>query len=190
MAIDYYKMFLELAERHSNLIDQQKEIDIELAKLTQTLQSTFNLLTPSQQKKLTHTINRIESRLKGLKDGVLMALRARSGEWLTPPQVRDYLQSVGFDFGTSNTSGLASIGTTLKRMVPNEVETRATGSGQMAYRTKDHPLRSLSKAPKSMYDALLNTQPQQGETLKNAHEQSLDDDKNREKPWVNVIKKK
>src|SRR5713226_2255797 len=98
MTIDYYRLFVELAERHSDLVRQRKAIEIELAKLTQTIQSTLNMLTPTQQRKAAKVIARIEGPKGGLKQGVLMALKARPGQWLTPPDIRDYLESIGFNF--------------------------------------------------------------------------------------------
>jgi hypothetical protein len=96
------------------------------------------MLTPAQQRKAQKVIERIEGPKGGLKQGVVMALRASSNDWLTPPQIRDYLKNIGFDFGTSGSGGLASIGTTLKRMVPEEVEAKTVNGGQMAYKLRGY----------------------------------------------------
>jgi len=134
--IDYYKMFMGLIRRHSDLVKQQKGIEIELAKLAQSIQSIFNMLTPAQQRKVTKLTEQIEGSKGSLKQGVLMALKASNRKWLTPPEIRDYLTSIGFGVGGS--SGLASIGTTLKRMVPDEVEAKIVGSGQTGYRLRGY----------------------------------------------------
>jgi hypothetical protein len=131
-------MFVDLAGRHSDLVKQQKGIEIELAKLTQMIQSTFNMLTPVQQRKAGKAIGRIQGPKGGLKEGVRMALKAKSSEWLTPPEIRDYLVSVGFNFGGSSAGGLSSIATTLKRMMPEEVEARTQSSGQIGYRLRGY----------------------------------------------------
>jgi len=138
VTIDYYKIFSDLAARHSQLLTQQKGIEVELAKLTQTLQTIFNMLTPAQQRRARKPIGRIQGPKGGLKEGIQMALKAKSNEWLTPPQIRDYLESIGFDFGGSSTSGLSAIATTLKRMVPKEVEMRTMPSGQIGYRVRGY----------------------------------------------------
>src|ERR1022692_3388662 len=138
MAIDYYQIFVELGDRHTELTKQQKIVEVELAKLTETIQSIFKMLTPAQQRKAQKVIERIEGPKGGLKQGVVMALRASTNDWLTPPQIRDYLKNIGFDFGASGSGGLASIGTTLKRMVPEEVEAKAVTGGQMAYRLRGY----------------------------------------------------
>ena len=59
---------------------------------------------------------------------------------MTPPQIRDYLNAAGFDFGKYIANPLTSIGTTLKRMLPFEVETKTLDNGQAAYRLRNfHP---------------------------------------------------
>jgi hypothetical protein len=56
-------------------------------------------------------------------------------EWLTPIQVRDYLSSIGCNFEKYKANPLASIHTTLRRMVPNEMECKIV-DGQKLYRLK------------------------------------------------------
>src|ERR1017187_60716 len=199
MPIDYYKIFVELGKRHTELTKQQKRVEVELAKLTETIQSTFRMLAPAQQRRAQKVIERIEGPKGGLKQGVVMALRASPSDWLTPPQIRDYLKKIGFDFGASGSGGLASIGTTLKRMVPEEVEVKAVSGGQMAYRLRgysgitvgdavmafledmQHLPASLRKPlPGSPAVSLLNEAPQRIGTppsVENAYERSLRDKK-------------
>jgi hypothetical protein len=56
-------------------------------------------------------------------------------DWLTPTEIRDYLKNIGFNFERSKANPLASIHTTLRRMVPHEVESK-TLEGQKIYRLK------------------------------------------------------
>jgi hypothetical protein len=197
MTIDYYKIFVELDERRTELTKQQKMVEVELAKLTETIQPIFKMLTPAQQRKAQKVIERIEGPKGGLKQGVVMALRASTNDWLTPPQIRDYLKNIGFDFGASGSRGLASIGTTLKRMVPEEVETKAVSGGQMAYRLRGYSgiavgdavmtfLEDMQHLPASLHKprspgvSLLNEAPQRIDTppsIENAFERSLRDKK-------------
>ncbi len=134
MVIDYHKMFIELANRYAELVAQQGAIETEIAKLAQIIQSTYNLLSPAQQSELAGIAETVAIP-RGLKETVLMALKARRDEWLTPPEIRDYLESIGMEFG-STASALASITTTLKRLVPEQVSTKSLGNGQTAYRVK------------------------------------------------------
>jgi hypothetical protein len=156
MAIDYYKIFFELGERHTELTKQQKVVEVEIAKLTETIQSIFRMLTPAQQRKAQKVIDRIEGPKGGLKQGVGMALRASTNDWLTPPQIRDYLKNIGFDFGASGSGGLAWIGTTLKRMVPEEVEAKAVSGGQMAYRLRGYSEITVGNAVLAFLDGMQN----------------------------------
>jgi len=172
MAIDYFQIFLDLAERHSALIEQKKAIDVEIARLLPTIQSTYNLLSLAQQRKVAKSIDRIEVD-KGLKNGVLMALKSRGGEWLTPPEIRDYLEGVGFNFGTSSDRGLASIGTTLRRMVPSELDTKARDNGQIAYGLKGFKRGDIAKAMRETIEEMRRAGSEVGNPLpiENTNEQ-------------------
>jgi hypothetical protein len=139
MAIDYEKLFLELAAQRQGLTRKREAIDAEIAQLTPLLQGTFDMLAPVQQVRVGKQIKGIEKRPPGLKQGVLMALAANGGKFLTPPEIRDYLESIGFDFGAASDRGLSSVGTTLKRMVDIEVEAKTLESGQMGYRKRVAP---------------------------------------------------
>jgi len=56
--------------------------------------------------------------------------------WLTPVEIRDALKNMGFPFENYKANPLASIHTTLKRMVPAEMETKTLKDGQKVYRLK------------------------------------------------------
>jgi hypothetical protein len=56
--------------------------------------------------------------------------------WLTPVQIRDRLKNMGFPFENYKANPLASIHTTLKRMVPGEMEVKTLEDGQKVYRLK------------------------------------------------------
>lgn len=56
--------------------------------------------------------------------------------WLTPVEIRDALKRMGFPFENYKANPLASIHTTLKRMVPAEMEVKTRKDGQRVYRLK------------------------------------------------------
>jgi hypothetical protein len=56
--------------------------------------------------------------------------------WFTPVEIRDALKQMGFPFENYKANPLASIHTTLKRMVPAEMEVKTLKDGQKAYRLK------------------------------------------------------
>jgi hypothetical protein len=56
--------------------------------------------------------------------------------WFTPVEIRDALKQMGFPFENYKANPLASIHTTLKRMVPAEMEVKTLKDGQQAYRLK------------------------------------------------------
>ena len=61
---------------------------------------------------------------------------AAEKNWLTPVEIRDALKRMGFPFENYKANPLASIHTTLKRMVPAEMETKTLKDGQKVYRLK------------------------------------------------------
>jgi hypothetical protein len=60
----------------------------------------------------------------------------KDAAWLTPVEIRDALKRMGFPFENYKANPLASIHTTLKRMVPAEMETKTLADGQKVYRLK------------------------------------------------------
>jgi hypothetical protein len=60
----------------------------------------------------------------------------KDAAWLTPVEIRDALKRMGFPFENYKANPLASIHTTLKRMVPGELETKTLKDGQRVYRLK------------------------------------------------------
>ena len=59
---------------------------------------------------------------------------SRSGDWLTPLQVRQGLHAAGFDFSEYKSNPLSSIHTTLKRIAENEQAWSHTDSDNTYYR--------------------------------------------------------
>jgi hypothetical protein len=146
MAIDYSLMLRELLAKHSDLATQRNALDVEMTKLTQLIKAAFNMLTPKEQKKAEEADfdKFLETHALGLSQAVRMAFSANQDQWLTPPQIRDYLSAVGFDFGNYIANPLASIGTTLKRMPSFELETKTLENGQTAYRLKTYMANALA----------------------------------------------
>ena len=72
--------------------------------------------------------------LPGLTTAIRRAFSAGQ-DWLTPTEIRDYLKNIGFNFERYKANPLASIHTTLRRMVPHEVESK-TLEGRKIYRLK------------------------------------------------------
>jgi hypothetical protein len=79
-------------------------------------------------------LERVDHRPRGLTFQIRAAFTAGK-EWLTPVEIRDYLKNNGFTFEEYRANPLASIHTTLKRMVPHEVECQ-TVEGQKRYRLR------------------------------------------------------
>lgn len=139
------KGFLEILKSYSDLLEQQKVIDARLAMLTPAVRAMYGTLTRVEKAKVASTIAKVKWKIEGigLKQAVMMALDARSSEWLTPPEIRDYLESVGFNFGASGARGLTSVGTTLKRMVPEEIDAKPLAGGQIGYRSRHYDAKGL-----------------------------------------------
>lgn len=121
MTTDDYQRALEAAVReYEELGQQRREIDTRLAQLAQTI-GTLNRLcgfTPNV--------------FWGLTDACRVVLRA-AGHPMTPMEVRDRLEGIGFDL-SKYSSSLAAIHTVLKRLSEaREVHFVALESGKFAY---------------------------------------------------------
>jgi hypothetical protein len=124
--INYDAMFADLLRRHNALILQRNEIDIEISKLKQLILATAPLLPEHKQKMIQTEIEELEEQSASLLDAIKLVFSARKEEWLTASEVRDYLMEMGIDFRQYKTNPLASIATTLKRMVPTYLESKTS----------------------------------------------------------------
>jgi hypothetical protein len=135
--IDYYKMFRDLVHRCSELTRQRDELETEIVKVRQLVIATFLLIPEDQQKVFRNEVDAMDQEGSlGLLEAIKLVFSAHRTEWLTLSNVRDYLgEDTGFDFGRYRANPLASIAATLKRMVPNVVESIPSGNGTL-YRRK------------------------------------------------------
>ena len=134
MSIDYMQMLRQLAEEQEVWIRKRDEAMRELSRLSELIRSAVKMLTPEQRSKGDALLERIDRRPAGLTTTIRLCFTAGK-EWLTPVELRDLLRATGFDFESYKANPLASIHTTLKRMVPHEVECKTLG-GQKVYRLK------------------------------------------------------
>jgi len=134
--IDYYKLFCTLVDHWAELTHKRDLIDGEVAKVKQLIVATFTLLPEEKQHLFQAEIDAIDEQPAGLLDAIKLVFSAHKGVWLTVSQVRDYLLEMGLDFRHYRANPLASIGTTLKRMAPTQLETTTSGSGTLYRRRK------------------------------------------------------
>jgi hypothetical protein len=134
MAIDYVGMLKALAEEREGWVKKRDEAMRELSRLSELIRATVKMLTPEQRAKCDALLERIDRRPAGLTTTIRLCFTAGK-EWLTPVEIRDMLKATGFNFESYKANPLASIHTTLKRMVPDEVECKTVG-GQKTYRLK------------------------------------------------------
>jgi hypothetical protein len=121
-SLDYDAMFTGLVTRCNELVQQRNDIDGEVTKLKQLILATFPLLPAEKQAIYQKEIDQLEEESGGLLNAIKLVFSAHKGKWLTPSDVRDHLKDMGFDLTQYRANPLASIGTTLRRMV------RSTGS--------------------------------------------------------------
>jgi hypothetical protein len=136
MPIDYVKLLRNLMKEREIWARERDEADRQFSRVSELIRSTVKMLSPEQRSACVGDL--IEHFDQVHSPGLANMVRGAFGsgkEWLTPVQVRDYLISIGFDFEKYRANPLASIHTTLRRMVPNEVECKAL-DGQKFYRLK------------------------------------------------------
>jgi hypothetical protein len=132
--IDYLQFFQELLSRRGELTQQRDQIEVEIVKVTQLIGVIYPLLPRQKQKSYEETMEAIKADSGGLQEGIKLVFSLHKGEPLTPTNVRDHLQLMGFDFRHYEANPLSSITTTLKRMVPKYLETAETSSGTIYVR--------------------------------------------------------
>lgn len=127
-------MLKQLAEEQEIWIRKRDDALRELSRLSELIRSTTKMLSPEQRSKCDALLERIDRRPAGLTTTIRLCFTTGK-EWLTPVEIRDMLKATGFNFESYKANPLASIHTTLKRMVPHEVECKTVG-GQKVYRLK------------------------------------------------------
>lgn len=163
VALDYMQMLLDLMEERQKWASKRDETIREISRLSELIRATMNMIPPEQLARYEPIFERIEQRPLGLSVAIracfaaaaapaklveITKRMAQSGKpesadaisseklWLTPVEVRDRLKSMGFPFENYKANPLASIHTTLKRMVPGEMEVKTLKGGQKVYRLK------------------------------------------------------
>jgi hypothetical protein len=164
MAIGYMQMLLDLMDERQKWVGKRDESIREISRLSELIRATMNMIPPEQLARYEVIFERIEQRPIGLSlairacfadaaaPGKLVELARRMAQtgtpqpaeaaspeklWLTPVEIRDRLKSIGFPFENYKANPLASIHTTLKRLVPGEMEVKTLKGGQKVYRLKN-----------------------------------------------------
>lgn len=163
LALDYMQMLLDLMEERQKWIGKRDESIREISRLSDVIRAAMNMVPPEQLARYEGIFERIEQRPLGLSvairacfaaaaaPGKLVELAkrmAQSGKseypdatspeklWLTAVEIRDRLKNMGFPFENYKANPLASIHTTLRRMVPGEMEVKTLKGGKKVYRLK------------------------------------------------------
>jgi hypothetical protein len=141
----------EIRIKSEKLKARADEIDRKLGGIQKTLQG-LTLYNTAQEaptevtKKTTLSIQEVMKKMAGfptvagpdarktLSECCRDILRNKQ-DWMSPVQVREALLAAGFDFSNYTSNPLSSIHTTLKRLVPDELETETRPEGQV-YRWK------------------------------------------------------
>jgi hypothetical protein len=147
--INYLQMLLGLMEERQKWLNQRDEAIREITRLSELIRATRNMVPPEQLARYEPTFERIEQRPAGLSLAIRACFTAGAAglagyagkeapvkEWFAPIEIRDALKRMGFPFDNYKANPLASIHTTLKRMVPAEVEVKTQADGQKVYRLK------------------------------------------------------
>lgn len=135
---DYATLVKQAFSKYIELRDERETIEAEIEKLRQLIYATANMLPEAQRQAVVRDMaamkEPIQIRDASLSDAIRSILEKSARKWLTVSAVRDKLVAAGFDFADYTTNPLASVSTTLKRMV-DETET-APIEGVTAYRKK------------------------------------------------------
>ena len=178
------QMLLDLMEERQKWASKRDEAIREISRLSELIRAAMNMVSPEQLARYEPIFERIEQRPLGLSVAIracfaaaaaptklveIAKRMARSGKpesadavspeklWLTPVEIRDRLKNIGFPFENYKANPLASIHTTLKRMVPGEMEVKTLKGGQKVYRLKS--AGDWAQALAEARDWVTNTMP-------------------------------
>lgn len=136
MPIDYVQLLRDLMKERETWARRKEDADRELSRLSELIRSTVKMLSPEQRSQCEKDImEHIEHLYSPGLTNLIRGAFFTGKEWLTPTEIRDYLKDIGVDFAKYKANPLASIHTTLRRLVPNEVECK-TLDGKKLYRLK------------------------------------------------------
>jgi hypothetical protein len=142
--IDYKSILEQALAEYTLMVSQRQELDLELAKKTQFIRATMNMLPDSEKTEFETALSNLGGPSLGLTDAIRKALQTEPNKPFTATQVRDKLKLSNFDFSSYKTNPLASIHAVLKRLKPEEVETTDI-DGVNAWRWVGEPLPSLGE---------------------------------------------
>jgi hypothetical protein len=151
-----YKTILDDAFTKLGLaVMQRNNIEIEIVKLKQFIHATMNMLSLEDRvkfrKRAEELLRQEETNSSSLVAAIRQLLQGMPvNKWLTVSEVRDRLIGNGFDFRGYTSEPLASVSTTLKRIKPEEVETKLI-EGVTAYRWKG--VRRFSRLAEAFHNA-------------------------------------
>lgn len=157
------QMLLDLMDERQKWASKRDEAIREISRLSELVRATMNMTPPEQLARYEPIFERIEQRPLGLSVAIRACFAAAASPaklieiakrmeqsdkaespdavlpeklWFTPVEIRDRLKYMGFPFENYKANPLASIHTTLKRMVPGEMEVKTLKGGQKVYRLK------------------------------------------------------
>ena len=131
--MDFLGLLEQLVAEHEQCRRRQQDAETELARLKEVIRSTVPLLPPEHQSRGELVLDRIEEQPVGLTAMIRLALA--DGGWQTPAEIRDFLLQCGL-FASYRSNPLASIHTTLRRLVPATLETRRERGAGNTYRLR------------------------------------------------------
>lgn len=136
MSIDFLQMLRQLLVERESWNGKHEEAKRQMLRLDALILAMEKMLPPEQRTQGKLLLVQLEHRPPGLSMGIRLCLSDPRHGWLTPVDIRNYLFEIRFGLENYTSNPLTSIHTTLKRMVPEEVEVKELPSGGKAYRLK------------------------------------------------------
>jgi hypothetical protein len=149
-----YRAVLDQAmARLVDLEKQKQELEVESEKVTQFIFATINMLSDTERQDfiayLQEASKNWQKTEESLTDAIRELLFGKPKQWFTVAQVRDALLTSGFDFTKYLSNPLASVSTTLKRLVPKDAESNAI-EGVNVFRARNTKAAREREAKRSM----------------------------------------
>src|ERR1700733_8350544 len=101
--IDYKEVLDQALARHGVLLAQREDLDVEIAKQSEFIRATLNMLSEEEARefkdRMDTAVKNRQVREASLIESIRLILqKAPRGQFLTATQVRDRLVNSGFDF--------------------------------------------------------------------------------------------
>jgi hypothetical protein len=133
---EYRKIVDDHLRKLRELRSEQDRIQRETKSVADLVRAALRMLPDGERSSLEDDLDDILAQRHGLTKMVRSIITVHYPDYLTPVQIRNEMESNGFDFSFYSSNPLSSIHSVLKRTDSSHIETKNLPDGTIAYRWK------------------------------------------------------